>query len=163
MITSRFISFELAKAVLLHPEILQRIGEDGVEPDDISAADDDLFIGTFEQTERTSQLIGVWWLCPLTSTTLDIHAQILQDYRQHKYVSWRQVLALVQDELPSVHKMQANIPVCFPAVYHFAKKVGMLDEGLAKESKVIDGQFRDQWLVGNTVEAMAKIAEVRHE
>ncbi|QQD21240.1 hypothetical protein GJQ54_05375 [Oceanospirillaceae bacterium ASx5O] len=162
MITSRFITFEQAKAVLLHPEIMQRIAEDGADADDLCAANDDLFIGTFEQTERTSQLIGVWWLCPLASTTLDIHAQILQEHRQHKYVSWRQMLALVQDDLPSVHKMQARIPVCFPEVYHFAKKVGMLDEGLEKESKVIGGQFRDQWLVGNTVEAMAKIAEARN-
>lgn len=160
MITSRFITFEQAKAVLLHPEIMQRIAEDGAEAADLCAADDDLFIGTFERTERTGQLIGVWWLCPLTSTTLDIHAQILPGYRQHKYVSWRQCLSLIHEELPSIHKLQARIPVCFPEVYHFAKINGMVDEGLEKESKVIGGEFRDQWLVGNTVAAMAKTKEV---
>jgi len=162
MITSRFITFELAKNVLLHPEILKRIGEDGIEPDDVCAADDDLFVGTIEETRDTLELIGVWWLCPLTSTTLDIHAQILPGYRQHKYVSWRQCLSLIHEELPSIHKLQARIPVCFPEVYHFAKINGMIDEGLEKESKVIGGEYRDQWLVGNTVAAMVKTEEVRN-
>tara|TARA_R110002033_G_scaffold170862_2_gene214585 strand:+ start:23514 stop:23984 length:471 start_codon:yes stop_codon:yes gene_type:complete len=152
MIHSKIIEFEEAYPVLSHPEIFNRIKDDLAVIEDLSPGDNELFIGTFDD----EILIGVWWLEALSSTTLDVHAQILPQYRKHKHASWLQCLEIIINELPNAHKVQAKIPTCFPSVYQYAKHNGMMDEGLERQSKLINGQYFDQWCVGATVKEMVK-------
>ncbi len=150
MIHSKIIEFGEALPILSHPEIFNRIKDDLADLGDLSPSENELFVGTFDG----EKLIGVWWLESLTSTALDIHAQILPQYRKHKHSSWQQCLEIIINELPSAHKVQAKIPTCFPSIYQFAKDNGMVDEGLERESKLINGQHYDQWCVGATVKEM---------
>lgn len=145
--TSKFIPFDMAKKIFIHPDIFPRIAEDGVTEESIYEGDDDLFVGIFFDGE----LIGAWWLTAITGTTIDVHVHILPEYRFHKYKAQNQLVALIDKHLPKVHKLQARIPKCFPEVYHFAKKSGMIDEGIEREAKLINKKFEDMWLVGATV------------
>lgn len=136
--------------MLTDPEIFQRISEDGASIGTLVQGPNELFIGTY----LDGRLIAVWWMWAMSSTTLDIHTQVLKAYRHHAIESWRQCLDLIQSDLPSIHKLQAKIPVLYPEVYHFAKNRGMEDEGVERESHLKDGKFWDQWLVGATVKEM---------
>lgn len=150
MITSRFIGFDDARPVLTNPEIFQRISEDGATIDNLIQGPNEIFIGTF----LDGQLIAVWWLWAMSSTTLDIHTHVLPGYREYSIQSWLQCLGLIESDLPSIHKLQAKVPQCFPEVYHFAKNRGMRDEGMERESHFKNGRYWNQWLIGATVAEM---------
>lgn len=152
MIHSKFIDFDEALPILSHPEIFNRIKDDLADIEDLAPTDGELFIGTFDG----EALLGVWWIETLTSTTAGIHAQILPQHRKHKDTSWQQCLEIIVNELPEIHKVQAKIPTCFLSVYQYAKHNGMMDEGLEHESKLINGQYFDQWCLGATVKEMVK-------
>lgn len=147
---SKFISFNEALPVLTSPNIFSRISEDDVEVSDLSDSNDFYFIGMFDGSE----LIAVWWLIALSGTTFEVHAQILPSHRNLKNLSWQQCFELIKQEFPTIHKLQAKIPTCFPSVYEFSKNNGMVDEGLERQSKLINNQFCDQWCVGATVKEM---------
>ena len=155
MTSSCFISFPEARPVLSDPDIFPRIAEDGATAEDLLDGDNDLFVGIFSD----GALVGVWCLIPVTGTTLDIHVHILKGYRKNKYHYFRQLLELMRDELPSIHKLQCRVPVVFPEIYHYAVKSGFAEEGLETESKVINGQFVDQWILGGIVE---ELSEAQH-
>lgn len=159
MIRTFYIRFDQALELLTHPEIFQRIKEDGATEKDIRKCrnSDHLFIGNF----LGAQLIGVWWLIPLTCTTIDLHTHIRPEFREHKYDCWQGCLNVMAGTLPSLHKVQARIPKVFPEVYAYAKNNGMKDEGTERESKLINGVFHDQWIVGATLSELTEACNGR--
>lgn len=152
MLTARIIKLDEALPVLSHPAIFHCIAPDGYTMEDL-LEDECINLGVFDGDE----LVSVWCLNEVTFTTLEIHAHVLPEHRKNKYRIWRVALGCIQDLFPVIHKLQAKIPVCYPAIYRYAKNNGMLDEGIERESILINGKHTDLHLVGNTVTELGKV------
>lgn len=150
MIHSKFIEFDEALPILLHPDIFNRIKEDNVEPEDLKPNSGEFFIGIF----KDDVLVAVWWLISVSGTTLEVHAQVLRCFRKHKFIAWGHCLYLIIEQLPDIHKLQAKIPTCFSSVYLFSKNIGMKDEGVERQSKLINKEYFDQYCIGATIEEL---------
>ncbi len=95
--------------------------------------------------------IGFWLLYPANGSTLNIHCNIKQGYRQHGKAAARAILEWFVADCPTNYKkLNAEIPCCYPEVYHFTKKQGFTDEGINRLSILKQGQLVDQWRLGMT-------------
>ncbi len=135
--------------ILKDPEIFDRIAEDGVTYQDFRIS----FDGTqcYMLIESDDMIIGVWCLYPANSSTLNIHCNILKDYRVYAKEAGKLIVKWFAEESPSQYiKLNAEIPVIYPDVYFFTKKFGFLDEGINRQSICKNGDIIDQWRLGLT-------------
>ena len=100
--------------------------------------------------------IGCYNLHQLNNITWQIHAFILPEYRIHAKESGRIILKWCLDNL-DFKKIQANIPVLYPNVYHFTLHQGFKDEGLNRKSYMKDNKLHDQHCLGITREEVEGI------
>lgn len=136
-------------SILKDPEIFARISEDGIMPEEYSTPFDGnqcymmIYVG--------DDPIGVWRLHPLNSTTLMIHCNILKDHREYAVGAGRLIVEWFAKESPEQYKkLNAEIPVIYPDVYHFTKKFGFQDEGINRDSIKKNGEIVSQWKLGLT-------------
>ena len=135
--------------ILRDPEIFERIAEDGQTLEDMEIPFDES--QCYMLIEVEDMIIGVWCLYPANSSTLNIHCNILKDYRQHAEEAAKLIVKWFAEESPSQYiKLNAEIPVIYPDVYFFTKKFGFLDEGINRQSICKNGGIIDQWRLGLT-------------
>ncbi len=138
---------------LSDPELFKRIAEDGIQYSDYYPPEDHIYLGIIED----EKLIGFWWLHPENSTTMEIHCNILKEYRQHGVEAGWLFLGHVYKDFPeSVQKLNCKIPVIYKDVYNFTRKFGFTDEGIDRKSIVKGGELVDQYILGITRE------EIKH-
>lgn len=142
-------SVEEVSQILKDPEIFDRIAEDGQTLENMKIP----FNGSqcYMLIELEEMIIGVWCLYPVNSSILNIHCQILKDYRQHAAEAAKLIVKWFAEEAPQQYiKLNAEIPVIYPDVYFFTKKFGFLDEGINRQSISKNGNITDQWRLGLT-------------
>ena len=111
-----FDEIEIGK-ILFDDEIFSRIAEDDVEEFEIDAQSDCYLI-----IRHDDVTIGVWCVYPANRTTLNIHCNILKLYRKHGVEAGWKVLRWFKEESPEMYqKLNCEIPMIFPDVYHFTK------------------------------------------
>ena len=135
--------------IMLSPGIWEKCAEEGQAPEDYSPeteADCWLLI------EVGGESIGAYNVHPHNSTTLEIHAHILPDFRRkYAFESGDMALEWIMNEAPeSYQKVIAQIPSCYKNVIDFTLGHGFVKEGINRLSDVIDGVLYDQWLLGIT-------------
>lgn len=138
--------------ILRDPELFARIAEDGV----------DNYETPFDGHQRYMMImkgdepIGVWNLYPLNTVTLNIHCNILEAHREHGKIAGRLILDWFVNECPGQYqKLNAEIPMVYPEVYHFTKGFGFQDEGINRLSISKNGLLVDQWRLGITRQEVA--------
>ena len=148
-------SVEEIDHILKSPELFDRIAEDGISPEEYEVP----FDGhqCYMKILNDDQLIGVWNLYPVNRSTLNIHCNILEDHREHGKYAGRLILEWFVDDCPKQYeKLNAEVPVIYPEVYHFTKGFGFSDEGINRQSIMKGGVLVDQYRLGITkAETMA--------
>ena len=135
--------------LLSDPELFDRIAEDGATVEDLKdlITDDQYYL----MIKMNGESVGVWWLHESTSSTLEIHCNILKQYRKSAKSAGQLIIEWFLNEAPDrYHKLNAEIPVIYPQVYHYTKKHGFVDEGINRQSIVKNGTIVDQWKLGLT-------------
>ena len=139
--------FESANSVLVNDELFDRIAEDGHEPSDHKPYEKDCYL----LIKNDEVVIGVWFLEPENSTTLNIHCNILKEHRAHGKEAGKLILKwFVEDAPEQYQKLNAEIPFTYPEVYHYTKKYGFKNEGVNRLSVMKKGELVDQWRLGIT-------------
>lgn len=145
MIAERTFDADLIKSVLLRQEIRATIAEDGVdefEPD----LDGDIWLAMVK-----GEVIGVYQLERVNAIMLQIHANVLPEYRKrYSKETGRAALDWILENLPEIHKIVAYIPVLYPNVRDFTASFGFHIEGVLTQSYLKNGGFHDQWVMGVT-------------
>ena len=155
-------SVEEVEPILKAPELFDRIAEDGISSDDYEIA----FDGhqRYMMIMRDDMAIGVWNLYPVNSVTLNIHCNILEQYRDHGKEAGRLILKWFVNECPKQYqKLNAEIPVIYPEVYHFTKNFGFVDEGVNRKSIKKDGVLVDQYRLGTTMDEVKEFIGAANE
>jgi hypothetical protein len=144
--------------VLKDPEIYERIAEDNISPDE--------YVTPWDKTQRymmvmlDEMIIGVWSLYPVNSSTLNIHANILKEYREHGKEAGLLILKWFINDCPKQYqKLNAEIPVIYPDVYYFTKGFGFSDEGTNRLSIMKNGIIVDQHRLGITKDEVIAFLE----
>ena len=135
--------------ILTDPELFGRIAEDDME----SASYELPFDGhqCYMLIMQDDKTLGVWNLYPVNQSTLNIHCNILKEYREHGKSAGRLIVDWFAHEcFEQYQKLNAEIPVIYPEVYHYTKKYGFHDEGINRKSIRKDGQLVGQYRLGLT-------------
>ncbi|MCK5616517.1 GNAT family N-acetyltransferase [Candidatus Pacearchaeota archaeon] len=138
--------------ILTDPEMWERIKEDGNVLEDFVVPDNKALLWLGIHTD--DGLAGLFFIHNMNLTTIQLHAHILEPYRK-KYAkeAGRLVIAYFANEMSDrIQKLIAEIPVCYPDVYHFSLKNGLIDEGLNRLSVLKNGEYMDQHRLGITKE-----------
>jgi RimJ/RimL family protein N-acetyltransferase len=127
--------------VLKHPEIFDRISEDGPTLDTwMPNTDDALFV----TDENNIGLMIYHWV---NSVTIECHVQVLPKHRDQAHKFGQLVLEWAWDNTKAT-KIVAQIPEIYPSVIKFAYKNGFSFEGVNKLSYLKNGQLHDQYYLG---------------
>ena len=96
--------------------------------------------------------IGLYNLHPHNSSTLEIHAFILPEYRQeYAEASGVEILKWLEGNVPEQYqKVIAQVPFLYPNVKDFCVKNGFQIEGVNRLSHKKNGKLVNQWLLGIT-------------
>lgn len=150
------MNVEEVEAIFKDPELFERIAEDGIKPEDYVVPFDDH--QKYLMIMNGDDVIGVWSLYPTNRTTLRIHCNILMPFREHGKEAGLRVLQWFVDECPRQYqKLNAEIPVIYPEVYHFTKNFGFHDEGINRKSILKKGEIVDQYRLGITRDEVAEL------
>ena len=141
---------EVVKSILTDSEMWARIKEDDNELEAFEVPDNDelLWLGIYTD----DGLAGMFFIHNLNLSTIQLHAHILEPYRE-KYAkeAGKLVITYFAHVMSDrINKLVAEIPVCYPDVYHFSLKNGLKDEGINRASILKDGEFMDQHRLGIT-------------
>ena len=146
--------------VLKDSEIYARIAEDGINSDEYETPFDANQRYMMVMLDET--VIGVWNLYPVNTSTLNIHANILKDYREHGKEAAILILNWFVNDCPKQYqKLNAEIPIIYPEVYHFTKSFGFNDEGVNRLSIVKNGKLVNQYRLGITKDEVIAFLEAK--
>ena len=135
------------EGIIKDAELFSRIAEDGHEADSYNVSMDNCYMLILKDED----VIGVWWLYPANASTLNIHCNILKEHREHGKEAGRLILKWFVEECPEQYqKLNAEIPMIYPEVYHYTKNQGLIDEGINRLSIMKNGELVDQWRLGIT-------------
>lgn len=148
------------KDILFSHCIWDRISEDGQKKEEFSFINrpEYLWFGLYD----SDLLIGMFFLHPVNTTTIQLHIHILEQYRkQYAFEAGAKIIDWFVNDCPkSINKLVAEIPVIYPDVYHYTQKFGFQNEGINRESYRKNNQIYSQYRLGLTREE-AKLWEQR--
>lgn len=143
----RTLDKELIQSILTDEMIWDAIAEDGQEKDLFEV---DLEKNIFLMVNDEEVCIGIYILHVFNGCTLQIHANMLTEYREaFATESGEKVLEWFRDSGPEKYtKLMAYIPAIYPHVYHFTMNRGFKDEGLLTNAYRKKGQLHDIHILG---------------
>lgn len=145
MLVDRCFDVEVVRSILTHPDIYDRISEDGALPreDYIPPMIGCAYVLGIVGAEP----IGVMIYHPINGVTWECHVQVLPEFRRsHAEEFTQKAIAWAWDM--GAKKIVAQIPVIHPNVRQFALKCGFEDEGINRRSHMKNNQLHDQWYMG---------------
>lgn len=143
----------LVISVMTHPEIWATCAEESMEISEYEPNMEHYWLSV----THGNQLVGLYHVHAVNSATLQIHAQILPEFRKAcSKESARKVLQWVLDYSPNQYqKLIAEVPVIYPNVIEFTENAGFQREGLNRKSIWEHGELVDQVLLGITRDEIA--------
>lgn len=140
-------TYDTAKimAVLLHPDIIKTISEDGCGKLEINV-DGTCFIAC----DIDGITAAVFIFDKLGAHVVDVHAHVLPANRQHSKDIGAAILSHFFTIAPWATKLNALIPTCYPNVIAFAQHFGFINEGINRKSYLHNGDLIDQVYLGAT-------------
>lgn len=141
--------YEFITELLKDDELWPRISEDGIHKSAWEAPQDSVHYLLCMSEDGTA---GLFVVHPLNATALEVHINILQQFRQrHAYDCGKAFVEWFVNRAPeNFHKVIAQVPVIYPEVAKFTQKFGFLDEGLNRKSIMKQGELIDQHYYGLT-------------
>lgn len=145
--TRTFSPLEVRR-IMVWPPIWETVAEDGQDPADFKPdVEGDIWL----EIRALGKLIGLYHLQKRNSVLIEIHAQVLPEYRKlYSKGSGRAALAWIIENLPDCEKVIAWVPVIYENVRAFCELQGFRVEGTNRGSYLKNGQIHDQWLLGIT-------------
>ena len=141
MIVERTDDIDKITRVLKHPEIFDRISEDGPSIEHwMPSVDEAIFL-----TDKDN--IGVMILHWVNSVSLECHVQVLPEHRDGAFDFGQSALKWAWRNTKAT-KIVAQIPEIYPNVIRFAYKNGFSFEGVNKLSHMKNGTLHDQYYLG---------------
>jgi len=141
------INKEIVKHLLSDEELFNRFTEDGIEYNSYIVPDG-VYLGIFHD----DNIIGFWALDSETSSTIGIHCNVIEKYREHSMLVGSYFADYIFSTYPHVHKLNAKIATAYKDVYAFTKKFGFKDEGVDRKSFMKEGELLDRHILGLTRE-----------
>ena len=130
-------------------EIFDRISEDGHTVDNFDIPFDGKHLYMMIMLDDLA--VGVWCLYPANKSTMNIHCNILQDYRKHGMAASKLIIEWFLESCPKQYcKLNAEIPVIYKDVYHFSLNNGLIKEGINRKSILKNGELVDTYMLGIT-------------
>lgn len=136
---------DVVRAILTHPDIYDRIAEDGTPPreDYIPSMIGMAYVVGIVGAEP----MGIMVYHPINGVTWECHVQVLPDYRKEFADEFsKKALGWAWDM--GVQKIVAQIPFLYPNVRDFGLRHGFEVEGINRKSYMKNGQLHDQWYMG---------------
>lgn len=139
------ITPDQVKYILRDEELFSRVSEDGMKHSDYVPLMNKMYLGIF--TDNT--LIGYWSVEAENSITVNIHCNVLKQYRaKHSSEVGQYFVDYIFSKYEKIQKLNCKIPVIYPDVYAFAKKLGFKDEGIDCKSVMKGGNIVDRHNLG---------------
>lgn len=134
---------------MTHPDIWKTCAELG---SNINDYDPEVEADCWLMLDVDGENIGVYNVHAHNSTTIEVHAHVLPEFRQkHSHETGDLVLKWILEEGPEQYqKVIAQIPECYPNVIKFTMAHGFKKEGVNRQSDIVDGILCDQILLGIT-------------
>lgn len=153
LLVQRTYDSEIVREIMTHPEIWDAVAEDDFTEDKFNI---DCHQDCWLLVSDGKRKIGLYNLHAMNHTTLEMHIQILPNYRR-KYA--RKSVPLfynwVLNEAPKQYKkLIANIPAIYKNVRDFAEENGFTLEGTYTKAYKKNGEIVDLWLLGATTEEL---------
>ena len=149
------------RTILTDEELWERISEEDLSKDQFDVHFDNpnyIWLGVY----RDDLLIGIIFLQPENLTTLDVHLNLLKEYRVFRKIVGRAFLKYFLKLPERINKIVVKIPIIYKEVVFFALSMGMKKEGLSPQSIKIKGQFIDRVLLGMTKEEAKQWVQQQH-
>ena len=145
---SRTFDAEAIKSVMLRPDMIAAIAEDGYIASDFEPnPGSDCWL----EARDGSDIIGVFSVYVRNSCTLEIHVNILPEHRGRcGVIAGRKALKWLADNAELYHKVIAYIPAIHANIKRYAECLGFIEEGVNRASYRKNGDIHDQWLMGIT-------------
>lgn len=145
MIITRCYDVDIVRSILTHPDIYDRISEDGAPS--AESYQPNMDSATFLVGVVDAMPIGVFIVHQINGVTWECHLQVLPEHRKnHASEFLTRCIDLVSNA--GVKKIVAQIPYLYPNVKDFALRHGFHIEGVNRKSYLKHGQLYDQWYVG---------------
>jgi hypothetical protein len=130
------------KSILCHPEIYDRIAEDGMPSVEEYEPELDGVICIMDEGKK-----GVMLFHWVNGITLECHVQVLPKYRNEAHKFGQLALEWMWDNTKAT-KVVAQIPELYPDVVKFAYNNGFQREGINESSYLKNGQIYSQVYLG---------------
>lgn len=91
--------------------------------------------------------VALYNLRQVNGVTLDIHPNVLPEYRAKRNDTMKSVLDWVWNETPAM-KVVGFVPTVYRNVRRFGIECGFRIEGLMKSSQMKGGKLLDMWVMG---------------
>lgn len=127
--------------VLKHPDIFERISEDGMSIKTWMPNLEEAFYLTDDNN------IGIMIYHWINGVTLECHVQVLPEHRGLAHEFGRLSLSWAWENTKAT-KIVAQIPSIYPDVVRFAYKNGFTFEGTNRQSYLKHGKLFDQYYLG---------------
>lgn len=136
------------KAIMTHDALWPLVSDDGMVKEDYVPNTDDCWL----LMKSGNAVIGLYHIHPHNSVTLEIHAQVLPEYRkEHSKQTGEAALKWIINSAPkSYQKVIAQIPAVHMNVIKFTQSFGFQLEGLNRLADRVDGNLCDVVLLGVT-------------
>ena len=146
LILERTYNLDQINKVILHPEIFKVVAEYNQTPEDFKT---DVNSDAWVLVKVKDEIIGVYVLHPHNSTTSEIHAHILPEFRKdYALESGSKILEWFLDT--EYQKLIAQVPDIYPNVKNFCIANGFIVEGVNRKSYKKNGVVMDLTLLGIT-------------
>lgn len=145
----------LIQSIMMHEDILPTIIDDTWSG---SAYFPDVHNETFLAVVVDDTLIGTYRLHWIDGVTLQAHAHILKEHREHSVESAKSVMEWILRFLNRCKKVESRVPFVYPNVKQFLVVCGFTEEGISRKSFMLDDQLHDQWVMGITREEMQEFS-----
>jgi RimJ/RimL family protein N-acetyltransferase len=149
MKAARIYDADIIKGIMTMPAIWATIAEDGMSIEDYTPNLDDCWL---LMTNGEDEVTGLYRLHPHNSVTLEIHAQVIPEFREkHSFETGKAALIWFLREAPANYqKVIAQIPTFYQNVIKFTRSFGFQLEGVNRLADRINGNLYDVVLLGMT-------------
>ena len=148
MKVTRIYDDAAVRAVMIQPDMWTTVAEDGQDQDNYAP---DVYGDCWLEMEADGNLVGLYQLQKRNRVLVEIHAQVLPEYRkEYSKATGQAALAWIVENLPECQKIIAWVPVIYQNVIDFTVGQGFTIEGLNRKSYFKNGKLHDQKLLGIT-------------
>lgn len=157
MIATRTYDKDLIMSIML--EVWDDVSEDG---QDKTSWSPDVYADCWlELTTETGKCVGVYSLNPMNCAMLELHAQVLPEFRkEHSHDTGIAVLKWIYEHAPpGYQKLTAQVPAIHPNVMRFLESFGFVREGVFTKAYRKNGELVDLHLYGKSRQELGALYE----